>query len=209
MAWHTVLQGEWLAQIARKYGFSDAGTLHDHPSNAEFRRKRPNGAILKPGDRIFIPEKQQKEVQVPTGKRSTFRLMLPKTKLRIVLHDDAGEPIKNEPYKLNLGDDSYTGTSGGDGLIEIRIPVKETGEGALEVAGRMIPIRLGHLNPLDEVSGVQARLHNLGYDCGPINDEVSSHLSEALRVFQKTHGLEETGQIDETTRTTLKEVYGC
>jgi hypothetical protein len=43
--------------IAGKYGFKDWKAIYDHPSNADFRRRRPNPHLILPGDRIAIPDK--------------------------------------------------------------------------------------------------------------------------------------------------------
>jgi hypothetical protein len=39
---HVVKQGESLASIAKKYGFTDWWAIYNHPSNADFKRKRPS-----------------------------------------------------------------------------------------------------------------------------------------------------------------------
>lgn len=52
---HTVVRGESLSLIARKYGVDSWRRLYDHPDNASFRMLRPNPNLIYPGDRIAIP----------------------------------------------------------------------------------------------------------------------------------------------------------
>jgi len=209
MPWHTVLQGEWLCQIARKYGFPDVSELYNHDANADLKRARPDPNLLLPGDRVFIPEKSLKEVDAATGRLHRYEVKTAKCRFKVVVHDEDGTVFMLKSFKLKLGGTLYEGTSGGDGLVEVEIPSQAVDSGELEIEGHTIPIRLGHLDPLDEVSGVKARLHNLGYDCGPIDHEKCDALTAALRLFQKLNSLKVTGDLDGPTRSRLKEVYGC
>jgi hypothetical protein len=78
---------------------------------------------------------------------------------------------------------------------------------ALNVLHLRDPRRIGHLDPVHEVSGVRGRLHNLGYEAGA-GDAMDDDLRELLRLFQKQHGLE-TGEIDEATQQALEDKHGC
>ncbi len=52
---HTVVRGDSLSKIARKYGVSSWRALYDAPENAAFRAMRPNPNLIYPGDRLQIP----------------------------------------------------------------------------------------------------------------------------------------------------------
>jgi len=67
---------------------------------------------------------------------------------------------------------------------------------------------LGHLDPIDTVRGVKARLANLGFDPGEINDTWDDAAKEALTQFQVVYGLPTTGgEVDDATRKKLREVH--
>jgi len=51
---HTIIPGETLTSIARKYGLSWKAVYFD-PSNADFRRRCPNPNVIRTGDRVAIP----------------------------------------------------------------------------------------------------------------------------------------------------------
>ena len=68
---------------------------------------------------------------------------------------------------------------------------------------------LGHLAPVEEISGVHARLCNLGYAAGAVTDSMTDELRTALRHFQRDCGIEETGEPDEATQEKLKEAHEC
>ena len=65
------------------------------------------------------------------------------------------------------------------------------------------------MDPVDEVPGVRKRLANLGFFCAPEGPENADDLAGALRKFQEKHGLQETGKIDDATKSKLKEIHGC
>lgn len=209
MPWHTASQGEWIDQIAQKHGFADGSAVLSHGNNADLKQKRPDPSLLLPGDQVFIPDKTLKEVQVATGQEHRFKLKRRKAKLKLIIHGEDGTPLKSKPFTLTLRGATHEGTSGGDGLIEIEVPAREGSSGRLEIDGHVIPIRLGHLDPVEEVSGAQARLHNLGYHRGPVDGQATPALDAAIRLFQKINSLEETGEFDDTTRNKLKEAHGC
>ena len=63
----------------------------------------------------------------------------------------------------------------GDGVIEQPIPPGVTqakltlGEGDEE---EVFTLQIGHVDPIDTDSGIQARLNNLGYPCGSVDGKL-------------------------------------
>lgn len=72
-----------------------------------------------------------------------------------------------------------------------------------------IPIKIGHLDPVDEISGQQGRLNNLGYYFGDIDGNDSPRFRMAVEEFQCENGLTVDGICGPNTQAKLKEVYGC
>lgn len=79
---------------------------------------------------------------------------------------------KNVDYELIVeGEDiSRTGSTDEDGELTEKLPLSVTSVhlllGPLQ---EEIELQLGNLDPLDAVSGWQARLSNLGHDAGPVD----------------------------------------
>ncbi|MBN1207998.1 MAG: peptidoglycan-binding protein [Myxococcaceae bacterium] len=212
---HVVRPGECLTTIARQYGFLDYRTVYEHPDNEALRQKRPNPNILFPGDVVAIPERKAKSVSVSTGQVHRFQIVVPKKELSLQLQDHKGEPLANEPYVLEV--DGEPPTEGkqtdGDGKLKERVPLARAGA-TLTIRGRTMRLRFGALNPLrdcpkDDVSGLQGRLRNLGYNPGPADGILGPQTRAALAVFQVDEGLDMTGEPDEQTLGKLEERYGC
>jgi hypothetical protein len=76
-------------------------------------------------------------------------------------------------------------------------------------------IWVGHLAPLDQEIGVDARLAHLAY--GPVGDRLGDpHTfldrearAATIKAFQAAFGLEPTGFADETTQEKILESHGC
>jgi N-acetylmuramoyl-L-alanine amidase len=214
---HVVQQGECLSRIASQYGFANYRTLYDHPDNADLKRLRPNPNVLRPGDVVHVPDLDKKQVGAATGKTHKFEIKLPKKALRIVLLDGAGEPMKGEDYELEAGPDTLRGKTDGDGKIEVKVAATAYG-GRLVVAGRVLVLNFGDLDPVDPDTddpddkrwgGVQARLKNLGYDAGPTDGVFGPRTRAALALFQHDHDLEIDGKPGTATLQKLEEAHGC
>lgn len=212
---HKVKQGECLSSIAKKYGLADWRIIYDYPQNAEFKRKRPNPNLICPGDKIFIPDKKLKEEGGGTENRHKFRVQVSKTFLRLIIQAEDGKPLSGKQYELHVEklEIPYEGTIGGDGLIEQEIPA-DAEEGKLTVwmgentddeDSYTCMLKIGHLDPIDEISGVQARLNNLGFHCGPVDGILGLKVKEGLKSFQAKIGLEPTGEINDETKNKLRE----
>ncbi len=70
-------------------------------------------------------------------------------------------------------------------------------------------LKFGEMDPLTEISGVQGRLNNLGFPCGPIDGILGLRTCQALKRFQSREDLPITGRPDDATLQKLKEVHGC
>jgi N-acetylmuramoyl-L-alanine amidase len=214
--YHIVEQGECLAGIARQYGFTDYRKVYDHPQNAQLKQDRPNPNILLPGDQIFIPDKDLKQHSGSTEKRHSFKLDAEKTQLRLVIADTDGNPYGGNRYELKVGAEVFKGTTGSDGLIEQTISADaEAGELTVWWTEGPPPITctwtldIGHLDPVEEVSGVQARLNNLGFNSGGVDGILGPKTNSAIQAFQDANGLVVDGIAGPQTQAKLIQLHGC
>src|SRR4029077_2470751 len=104
-----------------------------------------------------------------TDKRHQFQAKKPALKLRLALEDAYEKPIANAPCILVLDGDSRNVTTDGSGKIEQDIP-PDVHDAILVVQDEQTPlnntqieIKIGDLDPVEEISGQIARLDNLGY----------------------------------------------
>jgi N-acetylmuramoyl-L-alanine amidase len=213
-AYHTVEQGEHLPLIAHKYTFANYLTIWDHPNNADLKEKRRNPNVLLPGDQVFIPDKEPKTESVVTEQLHRFKVRFPKVMLRLILKTPEGETVRNTECELSVEGETFKLTTDGDGLIEQKIPATAE-HGILKIKDESslfdseIPIKIGHLDPIEEKTGQIARLNNLNYFAGPIDDIDQKQFRSAVEEFQCDHGLKVDGICGPTTQAKLKEVHGC
>lgn len=208
---YVVRPGDCIASIA-----FDAGhlwtTLWDDPANAELRETRKDPNVLLPGDRVTVPPLREKQEPGASEQRHRFVKKGQPETFRVRILSD-GEPRKNEPYTLTVdGETEYEGTTDPEGHLQAAIKpnarrvIVEVGK---EDPGDRFEFALGAIDPITEISGVQARLTNLGFDCGPATGELNDDTRAALQQYQKLRRLEATGEPDEPTRRKLQEEYGC
>ncbi len=216
MPYHTVQQGEHISGIARQHGFSDYTTIWDHPDNASLREQRDNPHVLLPGDRLFIPDREEHEEPAATNQRHTFRLDGQPLVLRVVLKEADFEPIDHTPAELHVAAAKHDVTTDANGRFEQ--PVPKTAQRATlmfqdhdQPFDILVPMRIGHLDPVTEPSGQKARLNNLGYFPGPIDGQSDDpqQFPSAVEEFQCDHDLPVTGVCGVDTQAKLTEAHGC
>ena len=204
---HRVRQGETVTSIAARHGLTPA-RVWDDPANASLKKQRGDANILFPGDVVVVPEKETKEEGGAVEQRHRFRTHRGTTSLRLVLHDEVDAPIADQPCTLVVGERSFKLTTDGDGLIAQVIPVGEE-TGSLLLGEQVLPLRIGHLDPLTEVSGQRARLNNLGYHAGEADGAEDPDFLSAVEEFQCDHRLTVDGKCGPKTQAKLKDIHGC
>jgi N-acetylmuramoyl-L-alanine amidase len=129
--------------------------------------------------------------------------------LSVRLLDADGEPLADEPYVLEIDGQHTEGRTDSDGLVEISI-APDARHGTLRLTERRQThqLELGHIDPIESISGVQARLNNLGFDCGEVDGRLGPQTAAALRQFQSASDLEATGTLDDDTRQALQDSHG-
>jgi hypothetical protein len=70
-------------------------------------------------------------------------------------------------------------------------------------------LKIGHLDPVDTISGQRARLNNLGYFAGDSDDPSDPAFESAAEEFQCDHSLTVDGIVGPQTQAQLKKVHGC
>jgi hypothetical protein len=139
-----------------------------------------------------------------TAKRPTQRLHLN-------IEWDVDEPAANARYELTFRDGRKLhrrkGTTGGDGLLDEKLPLTAT-ELRLSLwpkdsKGKTDCLRLdlgmGHLDPAEDLLGIQARLENLGFHCGDEDGEMGPWTQAALRRFRAQHKIDDEDLIGPAT----------
>jgi hypothetical protein len=216
VGYYRAQRGDCLSSIALEYGFADYQIIYQRPENADFRQKRPNPNIICPGDVLFIPDLEIKEVSKATGQRHVFELKKPRVHLRLCLKDDLHQPYESTKYHLRVGDKEWDGSTDHAGMVEQDIEPDAT-KGEITVfpmgghkpdEGYTFSLQLGDLDPIDEMSGVDARLINLGF--GPADTEETLSDDDrvsALKAFQGKFHLDITGELTVETRSKLRELH--
>jgi hypothetical protein len=212
---YKVKQGDCLSSIAKTYGFPDYKVIWDDGANAELKQKRKNPNILFPGDIVVIPDLDLKQVDKAVEQTHNFVLDLGTVKLQLIIKDDEDKPYANCKYDLKVGEKTFTGNTDGSGKIQQEIPADaSSGEvaiyqksGETESVITVFALELGHLDPVTEASGVQARLNNLGFFCGKVDGIIGPMTEEALKAFQEKNGLTITGSADAATKNKLAQLH--
>jgi hypothetical protein len=210
---HVVKQGDSMTSIAEEYGFFWQ-TLWDHAENAELRELRDSPNVLMAGDQVFIPDKTEKEVTAATGKLHQYRRKGIPARLQLRIKDAEGQPRAGVGYTLTVDGREVTPdnpdegfTTADDGLISHVIsPLAKKAELELETGEQWV-LNLGHVNPIEYTSGIQARLKNLGFFDGEESGELDDATRDAIRSFQTSQGLSVTGEPDEQTRNALVDAH--
>jgi hypothetical protein len=213
--WHTVEQGECLSSLAKQHKLWSWRKIYNHPENASFRLARPNPNLIYPGDLVYIPDPEVVDKDKPTDQKHKFKLKKDKTLLRIVAADEDGTPYRQIDWRLIIGDDVYEGKTDGQGMLQQPID-PQVSSGMLTLWWPGAPRRhctwhlnIGHLDPINQVSGIQGRLNNLGYNSGPVDGIRGPITRTAVKAFQKKHKLAVDGIPGPITQGKLKEVHGC
>jgi hypothetical protein len=213
---YTVRAGDTIIRIADAHRFRSWETIWQAPENAGLRDQRPDPHVLAPGDRLYIPDKVTKEFDCATLEKHTFRLRAMTQHLRQRFLDEDGRPLGGRTYDLTVNGKTIRNATDGEGWLEEPVPVAATraevrlwlvdgdDDGCITYA-----FALGHLDPADTPAGVKARLHNLGYACGdPHADGLDDDATrEAVRRFQREHGVAESGEVDDATRRALVDAH--
>jgi hypothetical protein len=211
---YTVKQGDHVAAIAQQFGFSDYNTIWNDPNNADLKAKR-NPNVLFPGDVIYIPDRDQKVESRSTDQKHQFVKKSTTLKLRLVLEDAYEMPIANAACTLVLGSETRNVTTDGQGKIDEVIPpftqnaVLLIKDSQTAVVYDQINIKIGNLDPVEELSGQQARLSNLGYFWGKVGSPADDDFNSAVQEFQCDNPpLTVDGVCGPQTQTQLKKAHG-
>lgn len=209
---HVARQGDCFSSIAARHGLPPLA-LFDHPENGELKERRKSPYYLLPGDVVHVPDQEVAEIDVASDREHTFVATLPTAKLRLFLKDHDGAALGDRRYKLKMGTLEIDGRTDAAGKVEATIAADLGAADLLvwidatgEAPDLVLPVRLGHLDPVDVASGWKARLAHLGFPCGS-GDGLDRRARAALVAFQSKHGLSASGEPDDATRAKLTELH--
>jgi hypothetical protein len=205
---YVVKAGDCLSSIAHRYGYTWQALWND-PANASLKALRKNPNILFPSDVVHVPEKAPKEFPATAKVWNRFRINREATTVRLRLRV-GGTPLANLPFKLSLdGAAPVDGMTDAEGRVDVPVP-PDARRGELRLAnGFLYRLDIGGLDPLVTVTGLQARLAQLGFYLGGIDGKAGPLTHAAVSAFQLHAGLPPTGEPDARTRDALKEAFGC
>lgn len=208
---YIIRTGDHLALIAHKMGF-DLATVWEDPKNADLKKLRGSPNILCVGDVLYVPEQRVKNwLPVNVGATNKFVGTVPTVPLSVIF-SKGGKPIANAECILRGLPSATPLSTDGDGKLVTKVPV------TMQVVVIEIPsvhmvrtLRIGHLDPITEPSGVAQRLANLGYVSARTRVDTSEEgpLARLVAAFQVDSGLPSTGETDSDTLDALNKAHGC
>ena len=207
---HSVRQGECIESIAHAAGLPwDA--VWKHADNAGLRQVRKNPNVLFPGDVVHVPDGKSKSFAIDTGKTHTFVLSRAESSVLDVILARDGKPRANEDCTVLVrGVRDLPATTDAQGRLKVEISAKAKNvKVRMASDNSMFQFDLGHVDPIETLTGVQARLLALGYGCGDDEGELGMATRQALFRFRKDNGLPASGELDDAVRGKLQAVFGA
>lgn len=206
---HVIKQGDYLTKLAFNHGF-DAEEAWNHEKNEEIRALRASMEMLAPGDVVHLPVAPKEGLPFTAGTTNRYRAKIPGVEVGLVFLDTDGSPMAGEPYTIEGAGAAAAGTSDDSGKVTVRVPVT-TREVTILFPDRNLAhlVRIGDLDPPGEESGARQRLAHLGFLSSDAEAGDTGALAEAIRLFQVSRQLPETGAIDEDTIRALAEEHGA
>ncbi len=209
---HTIQQGETLFLLAAKHGLSDWKVILDHYDNRAYKRRYPDPGVLPPGVRIIIPNKKLAQKPSAVDQLHQFQLQPPTAWMRVAVRDWQGNPLANKTCKLEVsGGETFEGALDATGVLSRRVAVTAK-KAKLTVnftdsKTRVWNLVFGWKDPISTISGVQARLDNLGFSCGVADGILNSRTKAAIKAFRTVTGLAVNEKIDQPLRDKLAAYY--
>jgi hypothetical protein len=205
---YIIKQGDHLAKVAALYGF-DGSQVWQDPKNGDLRSKRKDPDQLVAGDVLYIPDARPQWMSLKIGATNTFVVNVARVKVTVRFVSN-GAPLANERYVID-GVEGGKGTTDADGNVHCEVPATTDVARIRFVDRREVhTARVGHLDPVDELSGARQRLAALGTfgraDGSPVASAAA--LKDALRAFQRANKLTATGELDADTQAKLVELHG-
>jgi hypothetical protein len=212
---HKVKPGDDIPSLSARSKFRSWKSVWEHPDNAELKGLRGDPSMLNPGDRVSLPAPTLKGIDKSSGQPHRFKLRSEKVRICLMMKDREDAPIAFRPYVLSIdGKQIAEASTDSKGKIEHEIAASAK-EGGLDLAPDPdLPdlrlkwkLKLGWMNPVEDVWGIQERLRNLGYNCGPV-DGINGKLTKgALQMYEKDKGREPRGELTDQIRNELLEQH--
>lgn len=211
MPFHDVVQGETLLGLASANGLDSWQDIVNASENASIKETLTDPGILKPGLKLFIPNMTLKQQPSAVDATHPFSVKRPTAWLRVAIKDAEGTALASRKFQVTVAGKTTSGTLAADGILEQAVPIDVT-SGSLKVwvtdtAFEEWELKIGWMDPIGEVSGTQARLNNLGFECGDPDGVLDEDTTWAIKAFQARVGLDPTGTIDDTLRQKLASYY--
>jgi hypothetical protein len=208
---YVVRTGDHLPLIAMRTGV-DADTIWNDPKNAELKKLRGSPNILCVGDILYIPAPPPKNwLPLNVGASNKFTAAVPAITLSVTF-TQGGKALANVECVVRDLPSAGKLTTDGSGKLVVKVPL------TMQVVVIEVPslhlvrtLKLGHLDPVTETTGVIQRLQNLGYTSPrtSVNPSDDDHLACLVAAFQADNGLPATGNVDTDTANMLQKVHGC
>jgi len=178
-------------------------------ANAGLKSKRKYPTILMPGDKLELRDAEEREESGSTEAKHSFTLKGATARLRLRLRT-GGAAVANKQVTLVVDGVSTATQTDQDGRLEIPIaPGANEAEMRVGDDKGFYLLKLGWMTPIDETSGLQTRLFNLGFDPKGIDNDLGTGTRKAMQAFQTSQNLKRSDKPNDDTRNSLEQEYGC
>ncbi|WP_437963477.1 peptidoglycan-binding domain-containing protein [Sorangium sp. So ce260] len=211
---YLIRQGDYLTRLAQRMGFR-AEDVWNHPKNKELKARRRNPEILQPGDVLYVPDESDVPPRpITAGALNRFKAKVPTVQVKIKLETRVGEPIANKAFRVEcIRRASLDGVTDASGLARFEVPIHVPDVLlTIEEVGLRYTVRIGHMDPVEEMSGVAKRLVQLGYlsrEFAVDGNVDMVALSAAVADFQRAEGLAATGELNDAVRDAIVRSHGA
>jgi Putative peptidoglycan binding domain len=211
---YVIRQGDYLTKLAHTMGFN-ADSVWNDDKNKDLKDKRQDPNQLQPGDILQVPDEPKARLPIIVGSTNNYVARIPKVPVVLRLQI-GGEILVKEPFVIHgVGKKPIEGATDEHGYLSTEVPVhvREL-EVELTERNRTLRVRVGNMDPMNELSGLQKRLTHLGFYqpsyAGTENYEACDpkQIMAALAAFQSSKKLPATGRLDDDTAKALVDAHG-